>query len=158
MGSVLIGYSSKTGHVKKMALSVAGGVEAEGLEARVLPVGEIKKEDLLAADGIIIGSYTSFGVADGAVKTMVDRSISVYEKLQGKVGGAFASSGSLGGGNEMTVLSILQMLLVHGMIIPGDSEAPHFGAVAIGEPTEENLKDCERLGKRVATLVKKLQA
>lgn len=158
MGSVLIGYSSKTGNVKKMALSVAKGVEAMGLEAKVLAIGEIKKEDLLAADGIILGSYTSYGVADGEVKTMIDRSVSVHGKLQGKVGGAFASSGALGGGNETTVLSILQMLLVHGMIIPGDSDSPHFGAVAIEEPAEDNLKDCERLGKRVATLVKKLQA
>ncbi len=157
MATVLIGYSSKTGNVKKMAASVARGVADAGLESRLLPVKEIRNEDLLSADGIILGSYTSYGVADGEIKSMIDRSVGIHGKLQGKVGGAFASSGALGGGNETTVLSILQMLLVHGMIIPGDSESPHFGAVAIEGPTEENLRACERLGERVAALVGKLQ-
>jgi len=62
----------------------------------------------------------------------------------------------LGGGNESTVLSILQMLLVHGMIIQGNSGSPHFGAIAVGNPDNESLKACENLGSMVGNLVKKI--
>jgi NAD(P)H dehydrogenase (quinone) len=116
----------------------------------------VTQNDLLNAAGIIVGSYTSYGIVAGGTKEFFDKTVKIHRKLQGKVGGAFASSGELGGGNEATVLSILQMLLVHGMIIPGDSNAPHFGAIAIRKPDEQNLKACRELGKRVADLAKAL--
>jgi NAD(P)H dehydrogenase (quinone) len=90
------------------------------------------------------------------MKTLFDLSAKKHGRLQGKVGGAFASAGGLGGGVETTVLSILQMMLVHGMIIEGNSNTLHFGAVAIGKPDEKSLKGCRDLGKRVAVLVKTL--
>jgi len=69
----------------------------------------------------------------------------IYQgKLEGKVGGAFASAGIFGGGNETTVLSILKMMLVHGVIIQGSSRSSHFGAVAVGAPGEKAIDRCRR--------------
>lgn len=156
MSYVLVVYESWTGNTKLMAEAVAEGVKEAGLDVRLKPVKEATNEDLLDAGGVIVGTFTSYGILAGETKEFFDRSVKIHRKLQGKVGGGFASSGKLGGGNETTVLSILQMLLVHGMIIPGDSNSPHFGAVALGKPDEASLKSCRNLGKRVATLVKAL--
>lgn len=76
-------------------------------------------------------------------------------KLAGKVGGAFATSGVLGGGSETTVLDIVKALLVHGMIIAGDTNTP-CGAVAIGKPNTKAKGTCKELGKRISHLVKRL--
>ncbi len=156
MSYVLIVYESRTGNTKKMAEAVSEGVKSTGQEAKLVSVDNVTQSDMLNAGGIIVGSYTSYGILAGDTKVFFDKTVSIHRKLQGKIGGAFASSGELGGGNETTVLSILQMLLVHGMIIPGDSDAPHFGVVAIGKPDEKSLKACRDLGKRVADLVKAL--
>ena len=138
-----------------MAASVAEGVKEEGLDVEVKRVQEAKVEDLLSADGIILGSPTYYGIMAGALKTFIDESIKYHGKLAGKVGGAFATSGVLGCGNETTALDILKTLLIHGMIIPGDTNAP-YGAVAIGKPDAEAKASCKDLGKRVSRLVKQL--
>jgi len=154
MSHILIIYESRTGHVKEMADAVGEGVRGAGMDARLLPVEDAMPKNLLDAAGIVVGSYTSYGVAAGGVKTFFDKTFGIHGKLNGKVGGAFASCGGLGGGCEATVLSILQMLLVHGMIVQGDPAEFHFGAVAIGKPDEHSLAACRNLGNRVVELAK----
>lgn len=156
MPYILVAYESLTGHVEEMATHVANGVRLGGYEARLIPIDKATHDDLLGADGIIVGSYTSYGIVAGGTKQFFDRTFPIHGKLQGKVGAAFASSGGLGGGNETTVLSILQVLLVHGMIVPGDSDSPHFGAVAVEAPDAASKDACERLGKRVADVSSRL--
>lgn len=156
MSYVLIVYESRTGNVKKMAEAVSEGVAQEGLDVKILPANQVQLDDLINASGIIAGTFTSYGIIAGEMKILFDLSAKKHGSLHGKVGGAFASSGGLGGGVETTVISILQMMLVHGMIIEGNHHTPHFGAVAIGKPDEKSIKGCQELGKRVAVLVKKL--
>ncbi len=156
MSYVLIVYESKTGNVQQMAEAVSEGVKSAGLGSKLVDVNDAGLSDVLDAAGIIVGSYTSYGILAGSTKTFFDKTVSIHGKLKGKVGGAFASSGKLGGGNETTILSIIQMLLVHGMIIQGDSKSPHFGAVAIGKPDGDSLKSCKELGRRVSELIKAL--
>ena len=55
------------------------------------------------------------------VKELIDESGKRHGKLVGKVGGAFASSGGPGGGNETTVLDIVKALRIRGMIVAGDA-------------------------------------
>jgi NAD(P)H dehydrogenase (quinone) len=57
---------------------------------------------------------------------------------------------------ETTVLDLVHALLVHGMIVKGESGGAHFGAVAVGAPDDAAIQACERLGKSVATLAQKL--
>ena len=78
-----------------------------------------------------------------------DKSVKVHGKLNGRMGGAFASSGLRAGGNEITVMSILHAWLVHGMLVSGSSGADHFGPVSIGKPDEKSLKSCAEYGKRM---------
>lgn len=156
MAKVLIIYFSKTGNTKKMAELVGEGVKNEGLEVALQSVDQTTPEDLLNAQGIIIGSPTYFGTMAAAVKELLDKSVKYFGKMNGKVGAAFSTSGILGGGNETTVLDILKAFLIHGMIIQGETAGGHYGPVAIGAPDDKCRQECLALGKRVAALVKKL--
>ncbi len=154
---VLIAYYSRTGNTAAMAELVAEGVEeVSGVEPLVKKVEEVTLQDLLAAEGIILGSPTYYGAAARQIKKLIDRSNKHHGKLEGKVGGAFTSAMNVGGGNETALLNMLCMLLVHGLIIPGFSKGDHYGPVALEAPDERAAENCRRLGQRVAELVRKL--
>ncbi len=154
---ILIVYDSKSGNTETMALAVAKGAEQAGdLEVTVKRAEETKNSDLLAADGIIMGSPTYFGQMSAKLKAVIDESVKVHKELIGKVGGAFTSSGGTASGAETTLLSIVQAMLIHGMIVQGRADDKHYGVAVAGAPKKRDLAECEKLGKRVAALVLKL--
>ena len=156
---VLIIYDSKTGNTEKMALAVAEGAkEAEGVNVLVKKAEKTTNEDLLKADGIIVGSPTYYGQMSGKIKAMFDESVKIHGKLEGKVGAAFTSSGGIASGAETTIISILEAMLVHGMIIQGRASSGHYGAAAVGAPKEREINRCRELGRMVVDLVSKLKA
>ncbi|MCX7705364.1 MAG: flavodoxin domain-containing protein [bacterium] len=157
MPGVLVVYYSKTGNTEKMAQEIAKGVLSEEIEVQVKKVEQTDAKELLDYDGIIVGSPTYFGTPAWEIKKLFDDSVRFYGKMIGKVGGAFTSSANIGGGNETTIISIIQMMLIHGMIVQGTTDGGHYGPVAIGSPDEKVLKECRNLGKRVAILIKKLK-
>ncbi|MCS7369502.1 MAG: NAD(P)H-dependent oxidoreductase [archaeon GBS-70-058] len=157
MVKILIVYDSKTGNTEQMAYAIAEGAkQVEGVEVTVKRVDNTKLEDLLNADGIIIGSPTRYGQMSAKIKDLIERTIEIHGKLEGKVGAAFTSSGGIGTGAETTLLSIIQAMLIHGMIIQGRSDDKHYGATAFEKPNEEELEVCRELGRRTAELTKKL--
>ena len=156
MAEILIIYFSKTGNTEKMARSVAEGVKEEGMHVEVKKVEDASVDDLLDAKGIIIGSPTYFGTMAAEIKSFLDESVKHFGKLTGKIGASFSSSALVGGGNETTVLSILKALLIHGMIIQGETSGGHYGPVAIGAPDKKSEEECKKLGQKVANLVKRL--
>ncbi len=159
MAKILVVYDSKTGNTEKMALAVAEGArEIKGVTVDVKKVDKTTVEDLLGADGIVMGSPTYYGLMSAKLKALFDESVKIHGKLEGKVGAAFTSSGRTATGAETTILSILQAMLVHGMIVQGRANDKHYGAAAVGSPRERDLKTCKVLGKRVANLIKKLKS
>jgi NAD(P)H dehydrogenase (quinone) len=155
---ILIVYHSKRGKTRRMAEEIARGARDAGAEVRVKKVEETKNEDLLWADGIIIGSPTYFGTVCSEIKRFIDNSIEIRGKLEGKIGAAFSSSGHRSGGKETTLLTILEAMLIHGMIVCGTpvKAGGHFG-VATHVFDEQAKKECYELGKRVAELARKLE-
>jgi NAD(P)H dehydrogenase (quinone) len=159
MAKVLVVYDSKTGNTEKMAFAVAEGArQVGGVEVVVKKVDHTNLEDLVDADGIIMGSPTYFGQMSSKLKTLIDESVKIHEKLEGKVGAAFTSSGGTTTGAETTLLSILQAMLVHGMIVQGRADDKHYGAAAVETPNKKELEHCKELGKRTASLVVKLKS
>lgn len=156
MAKVLILYFSHSGNTAKMADIVAEGVRDSGAESVVKDVKKAGVDELLTAEGVIIGSPTYYGTMAAEIKKFIDESVKHHGKLVGKVGGAFASSGGLAGGNETTVLDIVKALLIHGMIIPGNVEGDHYGAVAVGAPDKRSAEQCRILGKIVGDLCVRL--
>jgi len=158
LARVLVVYDSETGHTEKMALAVAEGTrQVSEVDVVVKKVDAADNEDMLSADGIIMGSPTYYGQMSAKVKALIDKSVKVHGELEGKVGAAFTSSGGTASGAETTLLSILEAMLVHGMIVQGNPRGKHYGVAAVGAPSEKELKLCRELGKRTAELVIKLK-
>lgn len=156
---VLILYFSKGGNTKKLAEKIAQGVEeVEGVKALLKSTSEVTKDEFLDSDGVIAGSPVYFGVMAAELKTIFDEFIGVRKKMEGKVGAAFATSGDLTGGKETTMMSIIQVMLIYGMIIMGDpmSATGHYGVACVGAPDEKTGENAIKLGYRVAELAKKL--
>jgi NAD(P)H dehydrogenase (quinone) len=156
MAKALVIYYSRTGNTRKMAESVAEGIKKEGLEAVIKEVKEVAADELLKYEAIAIGSPTYYGAMAAEIKKLLDDSVKFHGRLDGKVGAAFSSSANIGGGNETTILGILNAMLIHGMIIQGDPQGDHYGAVSIDVPDSRATKQCTRLGSRMAKLVKRL--
>ena len=157
MSRVLIIYDSRTGNTEKMAHAVADGAKSiDGTEVVVRTVDKAKVDDLLGYDAIILGSPTYYGNVSGKLKEFIDRTNKLHGKLEGKVGGAFTSSGGTACGAETTNLAILHALLVHGMVVQGRSEDKHYGPTAVEAPKKDEAESCRELGKRVATLAMRL--
>jgi NAD(P)H dehydrogenase (quinone) len=156
MAKVLVIYYTRSGNTKKMAELVAEGIKKEGVDVVVKDVKDTGTDELLAYEGIVIGSPTYYGTMAWEIKKLLDDSVKFHGKLDGKVGAAFASSANIGGGNETTILDILNAMLIHGMIIQGDPQGDHYGSVSIGAPDSRSQKQCARMGSRLAKLVKRL--
>jgi NAD(P)H dehydrogenase (quinone) len=157
MVKVLIVYDSKTGNTEKMAFAVAEGAkQVSGVEVVIKKTDQTSLEDLLESDGIIMGSPTYYGQMSAKLKALIDESVKIHGKLEGKVGAAFTSAGGTATGAETTILSILQAMLIHGMIVQGRSDNKHYGAAAVESPSKKEIEHCKELGKKVANLVLKL--
>ncbi|MCX5704970.1 MAG: NAD(P)H-dependent oxidoreductase [Candidatus Omnitrophica bacterium] len=156
MAKAIVIYYSVSGNTKKMAQLVGEGITSEGVETTVKDVMEVAPDELLKYDAIVIGSPTYYGSMAAEIKKLLDDSVKFHGKLDGKVGAAFSSSGNIAGGNETTILGILNAMLIHGMIIHGDPQGDHYGPVAIGSPDSRTAKECARFGARIAKLTKKL--
>lgn len=188
---VLIVYHSRLGSVKKMARLIARGVESiEGCEAVLRSVTEIARSneepesgdaiaelaDLKECDALILGSPTRFGNMSAAMKHFIDQTSSLWMSatLEGKPAGVFTSTSSMHGGQESTLLSMMNPLLHHGMIIAGlpySEKALHHtttGGTPYGpshvagssnnNPISEDEKAlCIAFGKRIAELARKLR-
>lgn len=155
---ILVTYFSATGNTKKMAEIIHEAIKKEGLACDLKEVEKLKAKELLDYEGIIIGSPTYYGSMAYQIKKLFDESVSFHGSLDGKVGAAFSSAANIGGGNETAILDILNAMLIHGMIIQGDPTGDHYGRVSIGKPDSRVERQCQRLGKRIALLVKKLKA
>jgi NAD(P)H dehydrogenase (quinone) len=158
---VLILYFSKGGNTRKLAEAILKGVEkVEGVKALLKTTDEITSDDFLSSQGVIAGSPVYFGTMAAGLKKVFDETISVRKRMEGKIGAAFATSGDATGGKETTIMSILQAMLINGMIIVGDpmSATGHYGVACAGAPDERTIENAMKLGARVAELVKKLFA
>jgi len=156
MPKALVSYYSRTGNTKKMAERIAEVLEAQGLEVDLKRVEDTAASDFPGYDCIVLGSPTYYGSMAAELKKLLDESVKFHGKLRGKVGGAFTSSANIGGGNETTVLDILNALLIHGMVLRGSHQYDHYGPVSIGRPDKRALDCCEAHAKNLAALTKKL--
>ena len=141
MTKILVLYYSSYGHVEAMAWAVADGVRQAGATAVVKRVPELVPPEIARKSGykldqtapiatvaelpdydaIIIGTPTRFGNMAAQMKNFLDRTGGLWsqDKLVGKIGSVFTSTGSQHGGQESTILSAHVVLLHLGMVIVG---------------------------------------
>ncbi len=156
---VLVLYYSRTGNTQKLAAEIAKGVEqVNGITCIVRSVETVTKDDMIDSGGIIVGSPVYFGSMAGELKELFDKYVGIRKKMENKIGAAFATSADPSGGKETTMISIIQALLIYGMIIVGDpiSATGHYGIACTGAPDKKTADNAAKLGKRVASLVKQI--
>lgn len=145
MCQILIIFHSQSGHTQQMAEAVAEGVQAmEGCTAWLKPAREAGLEDLLACNGLAIGSPEYFGYMAGMVKDFFDRT---YEAARGrrevfrKPYVIFVSAGNDGSG---TVRSIERLAIGYQF------KKVYEPLVAKGAITQEILAACREMGHTLA--------
>jgi NAD(P)H dehydrogenase (quinone) len=141
MAKILVLYYSTYGHIEQMAEAVAEGAREAGATVDIRRVPETVDEERARAnhfkldqkapiatiaeladyDAIIIGTGTRFGRMSSQMAAFLDQAGGLWAsgKLNGKVGGAFSSSGTQHGGQETTLFSIITNLLHFGMVVVG---------------------------------------
>lgn len=164
---VLIVYHSETGNTEALAEAAAEGARSSGgVEVSLKTVHEATNADLEACDALMIGSPTYWGSMSTPVKQFIDGQ---RPFMGDKVGAAFATGGSDGGGKELAVLSILAAMLNNGMIVAGphyEESGFRFGSFGVAATTgvdspgldEAELKRARLLGERVAVVAKRYRA
>lgn len=156
---VLVMYYSRSGNTEKVADAIAQGVrEVEGVECLLKSVTDVTQEDFQACDGLIAGSPVYFGSMAAEMKEAFDSFVSIRKEMENKVGAAFATSGDPSGGKETTILSILQAMLIYGMVVVGDplDATGHYGVSCVDAPDQRTGENAAKVGRRVAMLVKRL--
>lgn len=154
MAKVLILYYSSYGHIESMAQAIADGARAAGAQVDVKRVPETapldvakaahfkleqsapiaKIEELADYDAIVLGTPTRFGRVASQMASFLDQAGGLWMRgaLHGKVGGAFTSTATQHGGQEMTLFSLITNLLHFGMVIVGLPYS-HQGQMRIDE-------------------------
>lgn len=160
MAQVLIVYHSHGGNTRKMAEALAQTLQAAGCAVVLKKVAEASLDDLRAADGVLLGSPCYFGNIAAPLKQFIDESVMLFGKgeLEGKPGGAFVSTGGIGGCGELALNMLVSAMLIHGMVVQGLRKGGHLGPLAIGAPDERVLEECQRYGQQFANLVQRLTA
>lgn len=158
---VLVLYYSKGGNTRKLAEAIAKGIErVDGVKALLKKTDDVTTSDFLNSEGVIAGSPVYFGVMAAQLKKVFDDFVGIRKKMENKIGAVFTTSGDLSGGKETTMMSIIQVMMIYGMIIVGDplSATGHYGVSCVGSPDEKTETNGMMLGQRVAELVKRVKA
>ena len=156
---ILVMYYSRSGNTRKLAEAVVSGVDrVEGVDCLLKPAAEVINNDILNSRGIIAGSPVYYGTMAAELKEVFEKSVTIRQRMGDMVGAAFATGGGESGGKETTLISIIQAMLISGMIVVGDplDATGHYGVSCLGSPDKSTEEDAKKLGQRVAELVKKL--
>ena len=156
MAKAIVVYYSRSGNTKEMAEIIAKAMNDADLKTDCKSVDKVKADDLPDYDAIVFGSPTYYGQMAGPIKRLVDDLVSRHGDLDGKTGGAFTSAANIGGGNETTIMGLVEAMLIAGMVVQGDPQGDHYGPVSIGKPDDRVRQQCQRRGQRIAELTKKL--
>jgi NAD(P)H dehydrogenase (quinone) len=138
---ILVLFYSRHGATRKLAELIAQGIESvPGCDARLRTVPAVSTvteatepevpadgapyvelDDLSDCAGIAVGSPTRFGNMASAMKYFWDGTATQWLSgtLAGKPACVFTSTGSLHGGQESTLLSMMIPLFHHGLMVLG---------------------------------------
>lgn len=159
--NIAVAYHSKTGNTAKMATYVVEGLQSlAGVEARAFSIDAVDPDFVKQSKALIVGTPVYGGTLSGETKMWLDSGLGGVEP-GGKLAGAFATAGFVHGGADTAVLSILNQLTVHGMLIysSGVSKGQpfiHFGPVALASDLDSHRELFRIYGRRMAEKAKEL--
>ena len=156
---IAIVYFSKTGNTQKMAEVVKTGVEkVEGCQARLFDLNHVDADYIKECSAVIFGTPTYLANTCWQMKKFLDE---CTLPLGGKIGAVFATANYLQGGADTAILTIINHLMVKGMLVYSGGASLgkpyiHLGAVALRDHLEESCELFELFGTRIAQKAKEL--
>ena len=142
-----------------MAQAVAEGVATSGVASPSLKtIDHASRDDLVAADGIVLGSPNWSGIT-GSFKQWLDDQGDLWEELllAGKPGAAFTTGTGRHSGLEVTLRQLIHWMMACGMVVVGlpwsermRVSGSYYGATAAGPVTDDDLAQARELGARLA--------
>lgn len=142
---LLIVYHSQSGTTSAMADAVIKGAknpDINGVEVQVRDALEASADDLLWADGLLLGTPENFGYMSGAIKYFLDR---IYYPCEDKIDGMpyalFVCAGNDGTGAIKSITRILKGLAIKQIQEP---------VLIVGDVDDSQLNECEELGMIMA--------
>ena len=194
MINIVVLIYSKKGSTLQLAEEICKGINSVNeVKAKLRRVDELKqtqqqrmlekyekvqvitKKDITDCHGLILGSPTRFGNMAGELKYFIDQTLDIWisGELIGKPGAVFTSTGSLHGGQETTLLSMMLPLFHHGMLLAGipysepslsetKTGGTPYGASQVSNKKKESVLSYEEknlgfaMGARVAKIASKL--
>lgn len=197
MADILVLYYSRHGAIADMARHIGRGIgKVEGMQARLRTVPAVSPEneavspvvpasgdpyvtlnDLRECAGLALGSPGYFGNMASPLKHFLETTsvLWISGNLVGKPAAVFTSTSSQHGGQESTLLSMMNPLLHHGMLLLGlpytegalnttrSGGTPYGASHVAGTRNDQPLSDdekrlCQALGERLARTALALQA
>ena len=145
MKHLLIVYHTQTGNTGRLARAAAAGARnelIEHVETRLLMAREAGPDDLLWADGLLLGTPENFGYMSGGMKDFLDRT---FYPVEGKIlslpYAVFISAGNDGSGALRAIRRIANGYPFREVQEP---------LIAVGALTEAHIGKAEELGMSLA--------
>ena len=166
---VLVAYYSETGHTESLAKAVVEGMASVGgVQVVLRKVDEVSEEEILEADGILVGTPVHWGSLNARVKDFLDRVGRALEgdsHGEGRTGGAFCTGGAVSSGKELARLAILTAFLNMRFIAVGGLTADGFGSLGAQATTGPEdpgisageLEEARRSGERFARITREFK-
>jgi NAD(P)H dehydrogenase (quinone) len=168
---ILVAYYSQTGNTEKLAVAIGKGAAAvKGVEVAVRKAADVKDAEILAADGILVGTPVQWANMAAPAKQFLDRVGDVLWKAKtngdGKTAGAFCTGGGVAMGKDTARMSIIAAFLTMRFVIVGGVDDAGFGTMGTEATTgaadpgisQKESDEARRFGERFAQVTVKMRA
>jgi NAD(P)H dehydrogenase (quinone) len=168
---ILVSYYSETGNTEKLAQAVAkGAASVPGIDVTLRKTTEVKDEDILRFDGIVLGTPVHWSNLSVEAKRFLDRVGNALWKSKsngdGRTAGAFCTGGGVSMGKDLARLSILSAFLTMRFMIIGGVDDQGFGTIgpeATTGPSDPGVSDKEQteakqFGERFARMTVRIHS
>lgn len=152
---IAIIYHSKSGKTKRIGEIIREGIqEVNSFEVKLMSIEEIDYKFLKECRTVIFGTPTYYANFSWQLKKWFDESWGC--NLEGKMGAVFATGDYLGGGADIALLTLINHMMVKGMLVYSGGSALghpyiHMGIVALKDIDELLVEKTKVFGKRIAT-------
>lgn len=168
---ILISYHSDTGNTEKLAQAVRkGAASVAGVEATLKKTVEVKDEEIVRSDGIVLGTPVHWSNLSAEAKRFLDRAGAALWKAKttgdGRTAGVFCTGGGVAMGKDAARMSVLSAFLTMRFTVIGGVDADGFGTLGPEATTgpadpgisEKELEEARRFGERFARFTRQLRA
>jgi agmatinase len=149
-------YHSVSGNTKQMAYLIQEGANhVPGISVKTMDIDNVDLDYINSSRALIIGSPTYYGGMSWQMKKFLDTFETHKISLEGKIGAVFSTANWMGGGSEITLMSIQEALLCYGMLLYSGGVQKglpynHFGAVSKKRPKDYDEEKSLKFGRDIA--------